>query len=114
MSTIDIYCQWYYDYGSGGYSMATLNVSIPDNMREWIKSQANSGKYTSASDYLRDLVRNDQRAKEELDTKLLEGLDSGEPVETNADYWKNYRKVFRFKMDAKTQCKNPKKTSQDN
>jgi len=57
--------------------MATLNISIPDNMREWINAQIKSGKYTSASDYLRDLIRSDQRELKNLDDMLITGLNNG-------------------------------------
>jgi len=57
--------------------MATLNISIPNNMREWINAQIKNGKYTSASDYLRDLIRSDQRGLQNLDDKLLAGLNNG-------------------------------------
>lgn len=58
--------------------MATLNISIPDNMKQWINTQIKSGKYSSASDYMRDLVRSDQRGFQELDDMLIAGLNSGE------------------------------------
>ena len=75
--------------------MATLNISIPDNMKEWISSQIKSGKYTSASDYLRDLVRSDQRAKEELNNLLLEGLESGNPITPDDDYWERKKQTLK-------------------
>ncbi|MDQ5770950.1 type II toxin-antitoxin system ParD family antitoxin [Thiothrix subterranea] len=43
--------------------MATLNISLPDQLRDWISTQITCGRYSSASDYLRDLIRNDQRAQ---------------------------------------------------
>ena len=64
--------------------MATLNISIPDHMKEWIGEQIKSGHYTSASDYLRDLVRNDQREKRSIDEMLMQGLGSGDPICTNS------------------------------
>jgi len=45
--------------------MASLNVSLPDQLRDWVKSQVETGKYSSASDYLRDLIRTDKRSQEE-------------------------------------------------
>ncbi|WP_417516646.1 type II toxin-antitoxin system ParD family antitoxin [Minwuia sp.] len=42
--------------------MATMNVSLPDEMREWVEQQAKSGRYSNASDYVRDLIRHDQDA----------------------------------------------------
>ena len=45
--------------------MASLNVSIPDQLRDWVKNQVETGKYSSASDYLRDLIRTDKRSQED-------------------------------------------------
>ena len=57
--------------------MATLNISIPDVMRTWIDSQVEEGQYANASDYLRDLVRHDQRRQDEIRIALIEGENSG-------------------------------------
>ncbi len=57
--------------------MATLNISIPDVMRDWINAQVESGEYANASDYMRDLIRHDQRQREALKLALLEGEQSG-------------------------------------
>jgi len=40
--------------------MATMNVSLPDPMRDYVQSQIDSGQYASVSDYVRDLIRRDQ------------------------------------------------------
>ena len=63
--------------------MATLNVSMPDELRAFIESRVNTGEYQSASDYLRDLIRHDH---EEIDRLLMEGLESGKaaPVDMSA------------------------------
>jgi antitoxin ParD1/3/4 len=55
--------------------MATLNISMPDKMREFVESRVKMGEYQSASDYLRDLIRQD---KEAIDRLLVEGIESGE------------------------------------
>lgn len=44
--------------------MATMNISLPDQMKDWVEAQTADGRYANASDYVRDLVRRDQeRAK---------------------------------------------------
>lgn len=43
--------------------MATMTVSLPDPMKEWVEAQIRSGDYASASDYVRDLVRRDRARK---------------------------------------------------
>lgn len=40
--------------------MATMNVSLPDAMKDWVESRARTGRYSNASDYVRDLIRRDQ------------------------------------------------------
>ena len=40
--------------------MASLNISVPDLMRDWVQSRIESGEYASVSDYVRDLIRKDQ------------------------------------------------------
>ena len=55
-------------------SKATLNISMPDEMRAFIEARVSTGEYQSASDYLRDLIRHD---REETERLLVEGLESG-------------------------------------
>jgi antitoxin ParD1/3/4 len=40
--------------------MATMNISLPDLMKHWVEGQAETGRYSNASDYVRDLIRRDQ------------------------------------------------------
>lgn len=40
--------------------MATMNVSLPDAMKAWVDERSRSGRYSNASDYVRDLIRRDQ------------------------------------------------------
>lgn len=40
--------------------MATMNVSLPDAMKDWVETQVQGGRYANASDYVRDLIRKDQ------------------------------------------------------
>jgi antitoxin ParD1/3/4 len=46
--------------------MATMNVSLPDAMKDWVEAQVRGGKYANASDYVRDLIRRDQTYEEKL------------------------------------------------
>jgi antitoxin ParD1/3/4 len=60
--------------------MATMNVSLPDPMRDWVEAQARAGRYSSASDYVRDLIRRDQERSgklAELQKLITEGIESG-------------------------------------
>ncbi|MGF1475825.1 MAG: type II toxin-antitoxin system ParD family antitoxin [Geminicoccaceae bacterium] len=68
--------------------MATMNVSLPDAMKAWVEAQAKGGRYSNASDYVRDLIRRDQERKQaiaELQELITEGIESGiaEPFDLN-------------------------------
>ena len=59
--------------------MATMNVSLPDKMKEWVEAQARTGRYGNASDYVRDLIRKDQEDetyRRYLQQAINEGLKS--------------------------------------
>jgi antitoxin ParD1/3/4 len=61
--------------------MAQLNVSIPPALRSWIDHRVAEGRYSSPSDYVRDLVRRDQESEpgdiEWVRKMVAEGLASG-------------------------------------
>jgi antitoxin ParD1/3/4 len=60
--------------------MATMNISLPDQMKEWVEAQAKDGRYSNSSDYVRDLIRRDVVRAEKIAhmQKLIdEGLASG-------------------------------------
>jgi len=63
--------------------MATMTVSLPDPMKDWIEAQIQQGDYASVSDYVRDLVRRDRDRREqeltmdELRQKLAASKESG-------------------------------------
>ena len=60
--------------------MATMNVSLPEKMKDWAEDQARSGRYSNVSDYVRDLIRRDQEPSDRITAmqRLVdEGLASG-------------------------------------
>lgn len=46
--------------------MATMNVSLPDAMKSWVEGRAQTGRYSNASDYVRDLIRRDQERADKI------------------------------------------------
>lgn len=61
--------------------MATMNVSLPDAMKDWVEGRTETGRYSNASDYVRALIRRDQErnAKIEAMQKLIdEAIEGGE------------------------------------
>lgn len=58
--------------------MATMNVSLPDPMKDWVEKQARSGRYSNASDYVRALIRRDQESREQAIAELRSLLERAE------------------------------------
>jgi len=56
--------------------MATLNLSLPDAMKAWVEAQTRGGQYNNASEYVRDLIRRDQKERETL-ARLQAAIDQG-------------------------------------
>ena len=46
--------------------MATMNISLPDQMKAWVEAQSVDGRYSNSSDYVRDLIRREQIKAEKI------------------------------------------------
>lgn len=65
----------------GVFDMGTMNISLPDPMRDWVESQSKDGVYANNSDYVRALIREDRLKKEKfqlLQHAITEGSNSGD------------------------------------
>lgn len=73
--------------------MSTINISLPEAMKTYIDEQVSKGGYGTVSEFFRDLVRQDQKrkAKEDLETLLLEGLQSGSTTPMTPQDWQDIR-----------------------
>ena len=84
--------------------MQTMNISLPETLKDFVDRQIAAGRYSSASEYVRELIRNDekQKAEEQLAVLLREGLQSEETALTRED-WKAVRAeaLSRIKQAAK-------------
>jgi antitoxin ParD1/3/4 len=81
--------------------VAILNVSVPDQMKAYIDERLKGGDFSTTSEYVRSLVREDQqrRIRERIDALLLQGLDSGEPVEVTDEYLQSKRAELLARMN---------------
>lgn len=75
-------------------SMASLNISLPQSLKDYVEGQVQAAGYSTPSEYVRELLRQDQqrRAEQRLEALLLEGLNSGDPIEITPEYWENKRR----------------------
>jgi antitoxin ParD1/3/4 len=69
-------------------TMQTMNISLPDPLKDFVDAQISSGRYSSVSEYVRELIREDEKRKAEarLEAMLLEGLASPESELTRQDF----------------------------
>ena len=74
--------------------MTSLNISLPQALKDYLESQVKEGGYSTPSEYIRTLVREDQkrRAEQTLEALLLEGINSGKPIEITSEYWEEKRR----------------------
>jgi antitoxin ParD1/3/4 len=82
--------------------MAIVNISLPDQMKQYVEERINEGGYNTTSEYFRDLIREDQkrRAEERLETLLLRGLESPASAWTKDDV-DHIKKAVRERLAAK-------------
>lgn len=73
--------------------MQTMNISLPDQLKEFVDDQVGSGRYSSVSEYVRDLIRDDEKrkAQEKLEALLIEGIQGGEATEMTRQDWSDIR-----------------------
>ncbi len=71
--------------------MATMNISLPDTLKHFVRERSENSDFSNPSDYIRSLIRAD-KAQATLEGLLLEGLESGTPSQlskSDHDYFEN-------------------------
>ena len=68
--------------------MTSLNISLPDELKQYVEAQMKAG-YSTPSEYVRELIREDQkrRVQQRLEQLLLEGLNSGDAMVADEEFW---------------------------
>ena len=88
--------------------MQTMNISLPDQLKEFVDHQVGSGRYSTVSEYVRDLIREDEKraAQEKLEALLVEGIQSSQSTEMTRQDWEDIRrealKQFESRKSRKT------------
>ena len=72
--------------------MESVTISLPEPLKRFVDAQIATGRYSSASEYVCELIRGDdkRKAEERVEALLLEGLEGEESELTGAD-WKLIR-----------------------
>ena len=74
--------------------MTSLNISLPEAMREFVEAQVAKGRYSTPSEFVRALIRDFQKRdlQEELDGLLLDGIRSGKASPMTKKDWEAIRR----------------------
>jgi antitoxin ParD1/3/4 len=88
-------------------SQATMNISLPDSLKEYVKERVEEEHYSTPSDYVRSLIREDQKQRDEkkLEQMLLEGVRSGRGMEIGSKEWKEFWEEIHARIQEKTKTR---------
>lgn len=67
--------------------MQSMSIPLVDPLNQFVDGQVSQGRYSSASEYVQELIRvgKKRKAEEPLEAKLLEGLHTAERELTPSD-----------------------------
>ena len=75
--------------------MASINISLSDELKRYVEDQVKSGAYGNVSEFIRSLLRDQQKreAQERLELLLLEGIASGSDGPMSKSDWQELRRA---------------------
>ncbi len=81
----------------------TMNVSLPRGLRDYVAERVATDGYTSASEFVRELIRKDRARRagqERLEELLVEGIASGPAAEWTSEEWASLRERVARRVGA--------------
>jgi antitoxin ParD1/3/4 len=84
-----------------------MNISLPDSLKEYVKERVEEESYSTPSDYMRSLIREDMHRRDEqkLEQMLLEGIRSGRGMEIGSKEWKEFWEDIHTRIQEKTKTR---------
>ena len=81
--------------------MQTMNIALPDVLNDYVQKQVEQQGYSSAGDYVRELIRTAQQdeARRKLEAEILIGLQSGPGEPFTTEYWQAIREEVQKRHD---------------
>lgn len=76
--------------------MSTMNVSLPDSLKDFVDEQVSRRGYSTSSEYVRELIREDQ-SRQQMRVMLLEGAASQLSASADGAYFSDLRQRARRK-----------------
>lgn len=71
--------------------MGTMNISLPDSLKDFVDEQVDQGGYGTSSEYVRELIRKDQD-RLQLRSLLLAGARSAPAKAVDESYFETLRR----------------------
>jgi antitoxin ParD1/3/4 len=70
-----------------------MNISLPAPLKRWVEKQVSKKGYSTASEYVRDVLRREQEqeARSRIDSRLVAAIQSGESTPLTQDDWQRIR-----------------------
>jgi antitoxin ParD1/3/4 len=84
--------------------MTSMNISLPEEMKAFVEEQLARGGFSTASEYIRHLIRKDQN-RARIDALIIEGIESGPPIEVDEAYWEDKRRRLEERRAARAKPK---------
>ncbi|HYW80071.1 MAG TPA: type II toxin-antitoxin system ParD family antitoxin [Thermoguttaceae bacterium] len=77
--------------------MDTMNIALPQSMKQFVQQQVAKGGYSSVSEYIRQLIRTDEKEqlRAALEVEILKGLGSGDSTVMTDQDWRQIRSEIR-------------------
>jgi antitoxin ParD1/3/4 len=74
-----------------------MNLSLPPSLRKWVDSQVETGGYGTASEFVRDMLRQARmrQLRSQIDPLLLQAVRSGATIEMDDDDWSEIRSAAK-------------------
>ncbi|MDJ1182637.1 ribbon-helix-helix domain-containing protein [Roseofilum casamattae] len=81
--------------------MTNLNLTLPESINDFVRQQSTKEGYSNANDYILSLITQAQEQAEQqyLEQLLLEGLNSGTPIEVTDEWWEERRNQLVDKIN---------------
>jgi antitoxin ParD1/3/4 len=73
--------------------MSTMNISLPEPLKNFVDTQVAKGHYGTSSEYVRELIRKDQE-RQQLRGLLIEGAESEVIGQFDQNYFDDLRSLI--------------------
>lgn len=78
--------------------MSTMNISLPDSLKQFVDQQVSTAGYGTSSEYVRELIRHDQE-RTQLRNLLLQGAQSASIGLADEQYFAGLRSGIKKQLN---------------